>query len=45
MPENYDNYSSALSTVKYYMINDCAHFPWVETPAEYFEILQQTIVD
>ncbi|MCW8942108.1 MAG: alpha/beta hydrolase [Gammaproteobacteria bacterium] len=45
MPENYDNYSSALPTVKHYMINDCAHFPWVETPAEYFEILQQTIVD
>ena len=45
MPENYDNYSSALPTVKHYMINDCAHFPWVETPAEYFEILQQSIVD
>jgi pimeloyl-ACP methyl ester carboxylesterase len=45
MPENYENYSSALPTVKHYMIDDCAHFPWVETPAQYFEILQQTIVD
>jgi pimeloyl-ACP methyl ester carboxylesterase len=45
MPENHENYSSALPMVKHYMIDDCAHFPWVETPAEYFEILQQTIVD
>lgn len=45
MPENHKSYSSALPTVKYYIINDCAHFPWVETPAEYFDILQQSIAD
>jgi len=45
MPENYENYRSALPTVKHYMIDNCAHFPWVETPAQYFEILQQIIGD
>jgi pimeloyl-ACP methyl ester carboxylesterase len=43
MPENHQRYSGMLPTVKHYMIDDCGHFPWVETPAEYYEILRRSL--
>jgi len=45
MPENHQRYSSALPTVKHHMIDGCAHYPWEEQPAEYYELLQQSFAD
>ena len=43
MPENHQRYSSILPKVKHYMIDKCGHFPWVETPAEYYNILRRSL--
>ena len=45
MPENFQHYSSALPSVKHQLIDDCAHYPWEEQPAEYYELLQQSLDD
>lgn len=45
MPENYQHYSSALPTVKHHLIDGCAHYPWEEQSAEYYELLQQSLAD
>ena len=43
MPENHQRYSSMLPSVKHHMIDDCGHFPWVETPEKYYDILQRSL--
>jgi len=43
MPENFEEYSRAIPSGRHYIINDCAHFPWVESPVEFYEILRQNI--
>lgn len=45
MPENFDQYSAAIPSDKHYMIDDCAHFPWEESPDEFYEILLQSLTD
>jgi len=45
MPENHQRYSSALPTVKHYLIDGCAHYPWEEQPAEYYELLKQSLAN
>ena len=42
MPENHQRYSSALPSVKHYLIDGCAHYPWEEQPVEYYELLRQS---
>jgi len=43
MPESLEGYSRAISTEKHYIINDCAHFPWIESPEEFYHVLLQTM--
>ena len=45
MPENHERYSSTLPSVKHHLIDDCAHYPWVEQPEEYYDLLQQSFTD
>lgn len=45
MPENRERYSRSLPSVKHQTIDGCAHFPWVEKPAEYYELLRQAFTD
>jgi len=43
MPESLEVYSRTISPEKHYIINDCAHFPWVESPEEFYDVLLQTM--
>ena len=43
MPESLQEYSKIIPSNKQYIINDCAHFPWVETPGEFYDILLRTM--
>ena len=45
MPESYREYSSMLAEDKHTIIDDCAHFPWVESPDAFYRILLQSIYD
>lgn len=44
MPENQEQYSRYLPAARHYVINECAHFPWVETPEAFFQVLLQSII-
>jgi pimeloyl-ACP methyl ester carboxylesterase len=44
MPESIEAYSSVLPSEKYYVLNDCAHFPWVESPEEFYQVLLRTML-
>jgi len=43
MPESLQEYSKIIPSNKQYIINDCAHLPWVETPGEFYHILLRTM--
>lgn len=43
MPESLEVYSRVIPSEKHYVLNDCAHFPWVETPEEFFHELLRTM--
>jgi pimeloyl-ACP methyl ester carboxylesterase len=43
MPESLEVYSRVVSSEKLYVLNDCAHFPWVESPEEFFHMLLRTM--
>jgi len=43
MPESLEVYSRVIPSGKYYVLNDCAHFPWVESPEEFYHILLRTM--
>ena len=43
MPESLEVYSRVIPTEKHYIINDCAHFPWVESPEEFYDVLLRTM--
>jgi pimeloyl-ACP methyl ester carboxylesterase len=43
MPESHDIYSAVIPAKKHYILNNCAHFPWVESPDEFYPVLMQTI--
>ena len=43
MPESLEVYSRVVSSEKHYVLNDCAHFPWVESPEEFFHMLLRTM--
>lgn len=45
MPENREYYSNALPSVKHQIIDGCAHFPWEEQPAQYYQLLRQWFTD
>ena len=39
MPESLGEYSRLLPASRHEVIDDCAHFPWVETPDAFFKLL------
>ena len=43
MPENLEVYLRMIPPEKHYIINDCAHFPWEESPEEFYDILLRTL--
>lgn len=43
MPESLEAYSGTIPADKHYVIKDCAHFPWVESPAEFYDVLLTTL--
>lgn len=43
MPESLEQYSRIISSEKHTIIDDCAHFPWVESPNEFYDILLRAI--
>lgn len=43
MPESLEVYSRVVSSEKHYVLKDCAHFPWVESPEEFFHTLLRTM--
>lgn len=43
MPESLESYSSVIPSEKHYILNDCAHFPWVESPEEFYDVLLRTM--
>ncbi|MGB5677932.1 MAG: alpha/beta hydrolase, partial [Gammaproteobacteria bacterium] len=45
MPESFDQYSAVIPPEKHYTINNCAHFPWVESPVEFYQILLKALSD
>jgi pimeloyl-ACP methyl ester carboxylesterase len=45
MPKNYIAYADMLSADKHHIIENCAHFPWVESPEEFYRVLLQAITD
>ena len=43
MPESFELYSKSISLDKHHIIDDCAHFPWVESPLQFYDILLRSI--
>ena len=43
MPESLEVYSSVIPAEKNYIIKDCAHFPWVEAPEEFYQVLTRSM--
>lgn len=44
MPESLEVYSRVIPLEKHYIINNCGHFPWVESPEEFYEVLLRTMI-
>jgi len=38
-PENLSEYRRLLKKSKHYILNGCGHFPWVENPDDYYDVL------
>ena len=45
MPQSYQVYAAVVPPGKHVILNDCAHFPWVESPDEFYPLLLQVIKD
>ena len=45
MPESMTAYSGLLPTARHAVLEDCAHFPWVETPDAFFEMLLGSLAE
>ena len=43
MPESFAWYSAMIPHEKHYLIDNCAHFPWVESPDEFYPLLWQAL--
>lgn len=43
MPESLEVYAEAISSNKHYIIDGCAHFPWIESAEEFYRILLRTM--
>ena len=45
MPENFAQYAAILPADRHHMIDSCGHFPWVESPEAFYEILLQSMIE
>ena len=45
MPHSLEAYSQLIPPGRHQLIEDCAHFPWVESADRYYEILLQALLD
>ena len=43
MPESLQVYTRVIPPEKHYIINNCGHFPWVESPEEFYQVLMRTM--
>jgi len=43
MPENFDSYSAVIPRERHHVIDDCAHFPWVESPQAFYQLLLRSL--
>lgn len=43
MPESFGAYSLVLAEEKHVILENCAHFPWVESPDAFYKILLQSM--
>ena len=43
MPENLAWYSTIIPRGRHYVIENCAHFPWVESPDEFYPLLRRAL--
>ena len=43
MPESRDEYARIVPPEKRHVIEQCAHFPWIESPDEFYDILLDTM--
>ncbi len=41
MPESLDWYAALIPPEKHHILDDCAHFPWVESPEKFYPLLWQ----
>ena len=42
-PESYQEYLRLVSNEKHHVLDNCAHFPWVENPDDYYRLLQHLV--
>ncbi|MGD2053677.1 MAG: alpha/beta hydrolase [Gammaproteobacteria bacterium] len=45
MPKSYEVYSGLIASTKHDILEDCAHFPWVESPQAFYPVLLQAITE
>ena len=43
MPESQAEYAAVLPPDRHYIIDNCSHFPWVESPRTFYELLLRSI--
>jgi pimeloyl-ACP methyl ester carboxylesterase len=43
MPESLDWYAALIPPDRHYILDNCAHFPWVESPEEFYPLLWQAL--
>ena len=43
MPESFAWYSTIIPHGRHYVIDNCAHFPWVESPDKFYPLLWQAL--
>ena len=45
MPENLQTYAAVIPDDRLYIIEECAHFPWVEAPEAFYRKLSRSIAE
>ena len=45
MPENLQTYATVIPADRLYIIEECAHFPWVEAPEAFYKALSRSITE
>ncbi len=45
MPQSYEVYAGLVSSAKHAILDNCAHFPWVESPQAFYPLLLQVMTE